>query len=233
MTGFGLNFSVVGDIVKDIRRDIEQLERASTGGLKDASNGLKRALRADIEAAGLGKQLGNTWRNNKPGQPIAVYPQGRNSMNAAAIIWSTAPHIIDGYDQGSLIRPGGKKYLAIPLPWAQRLMGAGKTRVRITPDLWEQKTGLKLVAVQRKGKNPLLVARGVRVTKTGSVRRLTVRKATKRMGDRISLTGLAEAPMFVLVPQVQLRKRLNVKRTADWWGAQIPILIDKRRGTVL
>ncbi len=234
MSAFGLRTRIIGDIYGDVVKDMGRLARASTGGLKDASNGLKRDLRRDVEQAGLGRRLANTWRNNKRGQKIAVYPQDRPRMNAAALVWSNAPHIIEGYDKGGMVRArrGKKKYLAIPLPTAQRLMGSGKTRLRITPDLWEKKTGMRLALVQRRGKNPLLVARGVRVTKRGRVRTLTVRKATKRMGPRISLNGLAEAPMFVLVPHIQLRKRLNVKRTADKWGAQIPRLIDQRMGTI-
>lgn len=225
-----LKASIIGDIVGDVNKYVFALQRASTNGLKDASNGLKRDLRADIIAAGLGQQLSNSWRNNKPGQPIAVYPQGRYSMNAAAIVWSNAPHIIEGYDKGGMVRARGSKYLAVPLPMAQKILGTGKKRQRITPTLWEQKTGLKLVVVQRKGKNPILVARGVRISKSGRIRRLTERKATKTMGPRINLAGLAEAPMFVLVPHIQLRKRLDVKRTADKWGVQIPRLIDQRLG---
>ncbi len=230
MSPLGLKARIFGDIVRDIRKDIDSLERASTNGLKDASNGLKRDLRGDIIAAGLGQQLSNSWRNNKPGQPIAVYPQGRYSMNAAAIIWSNAPHIVEGFDKGGMVRARGSKYLAVPLPMAQKIIGTGKKRERITPALWEKKTGIKLAIVQRKGKNPILVARGVRISNNGRIRPLTVRKATKTMGPRVNLAGLAEAPLFVLVPHIQLKKRLDVKRTADKWGVQIPRLIDQRLG---
>lgn len=230
MSTFGLKARIIGDIYKDIKRDIETLERASTNGLKDASNGLKGDLRSYIINAGLGKRTSNTWRNNKPGQPIAVYPQGKNSMNAAALVWSSAPHIIEGLDKGGMVRARRSKYLAVPLPTAQKMMGGGRNQARITPTLFERRTGLKLAVVQRGGKNPLLVARGVRVTKSGRVRRLTERKATARMGARISLTGMASVPMFVLLPHVQLRKRIDVQRTAERWGAKIPQLIDARRG---
>jgi hypothetical protein len=35
--------------------------------------------------------------------------------------------------------------------------------------------------------------------------------------------------MFVLVPQVKLEKRLDVRREAERWSAKLPALIDQRR----
>jgi hypothetical protein len=34
--------------------------------------------------------------------------------------------------------------------------------------------------------------------------------------------------MFLLVPQVKLRKRLEVTRAAERWSAQLPALIDQQ-----
>jgi hypothetical protein len=34
--------------------------------------------------------------------------------------------------------------------------------------------------------------------------------------------------MFVLVPQVKLEKRLDVKREAERWSGQLTVLIDQR-----
>ena len=34
--------------------------------------------------------------------------------------------------------------------------------------------------------------------------------------------------MFVLVPQVKLRKRLDVTRAAERWSAQLPTLIEQQ-----
>jgi hypothetical protein len=38
--------------------------------------------------------------------------------------------------------------------------------------------------------------------------------------------------MFLLVPQVKLRRRLDVARAAERWSAQLPVMIDLalRRG---
>jgi hypothetical protein len=34
--------------------------------------------------------------------------------------------------------------------------------------------------------------------------------------------------MFVLVPQVKLRKRLDVTRAAERWSAELPVLIEQQ-----
>ena len=34
--------------------------------------------------------------------------------------------------------------------------------------------------------------------------------------------------MFLLVPQVKLRKRLDVARTAERWSGQLPALIERQ-----
>jgi hypothetical protein len=34
--------------------------------------------------------------------------------------------------------------------------------------------------------------------------------------------------MFLLVPQMKLRKRLDVARVAERWSAQLPALIEQR-----
>jgi Family of unknown function (DUF6441) len=34
--------------------------------------------------------------------------------------------------------------------------------------------------------------------------------------------------MFLLVPQVKLRKRLDVARAAEHWSAQLPALIEQQ-----
>ncbi len=216
-----LNLGMVGNIADDINRFDTRLARATSAAVNETVSGLQADLRKDTEEAGLGKKVSNAWRK-------AVYPKGKPSMNAAGTVWSNAPHIIDGYSKGGTIRARNSRYLAVPLPQAQKLMRVRGSRRRITPQSFEKATGLKLVVVQRPGQNPLLIARGVRITKSGSVRRMTVRKATKTMGERVMLSGLAEAPMFVLVPHTQMKKRLDPLARANKRSASLNTLIDKK-----
>jgi hypothetical protein len=52
------------------------------------------------------------------------------------------------------------------------------------------------------------------------------RRATERA--RRSGQGLTTVAMFLLVPQVKLRKRLNVARAAERWSGELPALIKQQ-----
>ena len=137
-----------------------------------------------------------------------TYPKGRNSLDAAALVWSNAPVIIGAHDTGPLIRSGNGFWLAIPLPAAGKALG-GK---RITPAMWEQKTGLRLRFVYRSRGPSLLVADAVRLNTRGQA------AVSKSKTGR----GQVTAPIFLLVRQVKLPKRLDLMRDAERAQAAIP-----------
>jgi hypothetical protein len=71
------------------------------------------------------------------------------------------------------------------------------------------------------------VADGLRASfsrQTGQLRGF--RRATERA--RRSGQGLATVVMFLLVPQVKLRKRLDVAGAAERWSGQLPALIEQQ-----
>jgi Family of unknown function (DUF6441) len=73
----------------------------------------------------------------------------------------------------------------------------------------------------------LLVVDGLRASfsrKSGELRGF--RRATERA--RRSGQGLTTVVMFLLVPQVKLRKRLDVARPAERWSAKLPALIEQQ-----
>jgi hypothetical protein len=59
---------------------------------------------------------------------------------------------------------------------------------------------------------------------TGELRGL--QRATDRA--RRAGQGLTKVVMFLVVPQVKLRKRLDVARAAEHWSAQLPALIEQQ-----
>ena len=122
------------------------------------------------------------------------------SPNAAALIWLNAPVIISAHDTGPLIRSKSGFWLAIPTPTA----GKSTRGDRITPGEWERRTGLRLSFVYRRRGPSLLVAEG-RVNTKG--RAVLSKSKTGR--------GVATVPIFLLVPQVKLRKRLDLARDAE------------------
>ena len=196
-----LNISFTPDLVALMRAEVVAGQKAVSTTMTQAGASLKSSWRAQITGAGLGQRLANTIRSQ-------TYPKGRNSLDAAALVWSNAPVIIGAHETGPMIRSGSGFWLAIPLPAAGKAMG-GK---RITPGMWEQKTGLRLHFVYRSRGPSLLVADAVRLNTRGQA---AVSKS--KTGK-----GRVTAPIFLLVRQVKLPKRLDLMRDAQRAQAAIP-----------
>lgn len=204
-----INVDVIGDIAEDMRREVEAGQRAVQRAIGTAGKGLQRDWRAQIEGAGLGSRLARTIR-------AEIYPKGRDSMNAAGLVWTRAPSIVDAFDKGALIRSKRGFYLAIPTE-AAGARGVGNKR--ITPDSWEQRTGIKLRFVYRR-RASLLVADDARL----NTRRLATRNRRKLRKDG-TRSGSMTIPIFILVPQVRIQKRLDLVRDANAWVGRLPQMI--------
>ena len=198
-----LKIDINPDIVAMMQAEIAAGEKAVSAAMREAGNGLKSAWRTQITGAGLGTRLGNSIR-------ITSFPKSGDSLNAAALVWSNAPVIIGAHDTGPLIRSKNGFWLAIPTPAAGKSLKGG----RITPVEWERRTGLRLRFVYRRRGPSLLVAEGRLNTKGRAV---ASRSKTGR--------GMATVPIFLLVPQVRLRKRLNLARDAERAVDGVPGLI--------
>ena len=198
-----LDLSVTGDIVTAMRAEILAGEKAVTTAMRVAGAGLKSDWRAQISRARLGQRLANTIRSK-------TYPAAGESLEAAALIWSNAPQIIGAHDTGPLIRSKDGFWLAIPTPAA----GKGTRGKALTPGEWERRRGLRLRFVYRRGGPSLLVADG-RLNSRGLG--VASRSKTGR--------GQSTVPIFLLVPQVKLAKRLSLARDAERAQASITGLI--------
>ncbi len=198
-----LGVDIVGDIARIMEAETLAGEKAVTAAMREASTGLKTAWRAQITSAGLGARLARTIRSEQ-------FPKGRASLNAAALVWSKAPVIVGAHDTGPLIRSKDGFWLAIPAAAAGKSLRGG----RITPGEWERRTGLRLRFVYRRRGPSLLVAEGRLNTKGRAV---ASRSKTGR--------GLTTVPVFLLVPQVRLKKRLDLARDAERARDAVPGLI--------
>ncbi|WP_109464403.1 DUF6441 family protein [Albibacillus kandeliae] len=185
-------------------------EIAVRGAMAEVEDELKTAWRKDITAAGLGKKLAYTVRG-------ATYPARGGSFDAAASIWSKAPAIIAAHEEGTLIVSSSGRWLAIPLPSAGKVR-SGRGGKRPSPKEWEQKTGVRLRFVARPGKPPLLVADDARLDKRGRAGR---KGGRRRKSDGI-LSGAQTVPIFVLMPQVKLKKRTSLTKLAERVAETIP-----------
>ncbi len=188
-----LKLDITPDIVAMMAAEVVAGERAVTGAMREAGTSLKTAWRGQITGAGLGRKLANSIRSQ-------TYPKVGQSLSAAALVWSKAPAIIGAHNTGPLIRSKNGFWLAIPLPAA----GKGLRGGRITPGEWERRRGLRLRFVYRRTGPSLLVSEGRLNTKGQAV---VSRSKTGR--------GKVTAPIFLLVPQVKLPKRLDLARDAE------------------
>lgn len=201
--------TLTGDLSRMMAAEIKAAEGAVTAGMRAATDGLKSELRAQITDAGLGSRLARTWRGE-------VFPKGKSSIAAAGFVWSKAPGIVRVYEEGAVIRSTRGFFLAIPTAAAGRFGDGGK---KITPGGWERRTGQRLRFVFRRGAPSLLVADlRARTGKRGGFGRAS---ATALRTGR----GLATVPIFVLVPQVTFKKRLDVAGAAARWQARLPGLV--------
>lgn len=194
---------VIGSLSKMIKEEIDKGERAASSGMATATEGLKGELRDQITGAGLGKRLANTWRSK-------TYPADRKSLKPAGFIWSKAPEIVSAHAEGATIRAHRTRFLAIPLPAAGKRTGRGK----ITPADWERAHGQRLQFIYRRRGNSLLVATNARLTKAG-----------KAVARKAKGAAKYSVPIFVLVPQVTLRRRMDIDHAVDKWGGKIPSLV--------
>ncbi|WP_055664277.1 DUF6441 family protein [Jannaschia seosinensis] len=199
-----LKFDTTPDLVAAMAAEVNAGEKAVSAAMREAGTGLKTAWRGQITGAGLGRQLANSIRSQ-------TYPKAGESLNAAALVWSKAPVIVGAHDTGPLIRSKNGFWLAIPTEAAGRGLRGGK----ITPGEWERRRGLRLRFVYRRRGPSLLVAAKARLNTRGQA--VASRSKTGR--------GQVTAPIFLLVPQVKLPKRLDLDGDAERALDSVPGLI--------
>jgi hypothetical protein len=151
-------------------------------------------------------------------------PHARHESDHAAFVWSKAPLIVDAFERGVTIRSKKGFWLAIPTPVAGATgLDASGAKKGITPGGWDRRTSMRLRFVYRRGQPSLLVADDARLAKSG-LACSRVRKS-KAGGSYVPVAGRQTIVVFILVPQVTLRKRLDVEGAAERWGDRVGDLI--------
>jgi hypothetical protein len=205
--------TIAGSIKAGMEAEMRTISKAVTAGIKEAGRGLKTDLRKQVVSAGLGVRLSRTWRER-------TYPN--RGHDAASLVWSKAPQIIRTFDEGAVIKSKSGFWLAIPTPQAPKRGVGGK---RINPSNFPEHRFGPLRFVYRRGRPSLLVVDGVRINKSGRVGRRAKGGAFTKTGRMKQ--GMTTSVMFIMVPQVRLKKRLDVKREIKRWERRLPGLIDR------
>ena len=200
-----------GNLQKFMQDELDLRARAVTGGIRHATEDLKHGLRNDVYAAGLGRRLAKSWHGKS-------YPGSGHSLGAAGSVYTKAEKLIRVFNEGTTIRSADGFWLAIPTENAPKF---GRRRKRVNPSnfpkeiygplrfVYRPKVSLLVVDNQRQRKGArggYVLSKSKRALKTGY--------------------GLSTVIMFFLVPQVRLKKRLNVADIERRAAARVPALID-------
>lgn len=206
----------------------ETVAAATTATIDEASAILQDDWRDQIVAAGLGPKLARTIRRK-------TYPTGRNSVDAAALIWTKAPKIIGAYADGATIRPlNGKRWLWIPTEEVPKKRQGN----RLSPSEVADRFGRDLDIVNPGAPNLRHTTTRLRsgVAFAGYYN-LAIRKGSGRWRNatRGEIHGTKHRPvkavtrqfvvMFILVPMVRVRKRLDLD--------QLQVAVDAAYGALL
>ncbi|HCE10151.1 MAG TPA: hypothetical protein DEQ40_16415 [Oxalobacteraceae bacterium] len=208
---FGVKSTVTGDIGVQMTEGQKDLAHAITGAMRSAATLTKNNWRAQIVGAGLSSRLSNTVRSR-------VFPQFEDSMGPAALIsvkGKATNYLLSELEDGAVISTARGRYLAIPTQNVPK--GPGGTR--LTPHALEALTGYHLRFVQNRRGVKMLVSDTVAAKNSRGIRPAT----RGRAGRKASATV-----MFILVPQVTIKKRLNLINEADRIGDQLASLIAER-----
>lgn len=207
---------ILGAFNQDILAEKQKLVSAVQTATRAATDGLKKELRDQITTAGMGRNLANSWQSE-------FYKN--TGIDPGGYIYSKAPHIIESFDEGVIVRPRRKRMLAIPTDNApKRINGRKATAWRY------EKYIRKLKYVPRPGKYPLLVDE----YEAQTYKRKT--KSGKKKGDfkRFNINpepGIQEnrttVVVFILIPLAKMRRVLDVEGAADKWANEHVKLIDR------
>ena len=181
---------------------VAMLQAAKSATEDEAYLGVLNPLRDEVREAGLGDRLPNTWRlEMKPGR-------GRLAYNPAAFIRSAAPLIIDGFSRSAVVKAGGGRFMAVPVkggPMDRIRLLRGETSVQAA----ERRLG-KLTFVPVRQGLAMLVTKAVRQTRSGRYVRVKEKDTITPRKDHQSAV-----PVFFLVPQIRMTKRLSWEATAN------------------
>lgn len=212
-----IKFTASGALQAAMAEEYLKVQIGVTRGIGRAGVGLQAGLRRQTIAGGLGRRLSNAWR-------LELYPKGKVSASAAAMVTTKSAKLIDAFDRGAVIKSETGFWLAIPTADAPRRGMGGK---RINPSNFpESKYGPLRFVFRRHGPS-FLVVDNLRQGKRGYLRARGKKQLAIARADQNSTVV-----MFLLVPQVKLRKRLSVDREHGDWANRLPELIGAELGAL-
>lgn len=208
-----MKVSIQGSIAAQVDQAVLEVAGALRRGVTTAGKRTQSHLRDEARNAGFrdgGRAIANAWR-------LQVYPtegKGERSWRPAALVFSKMPEVVTAFDQGAVIVAAKRKFLAIPTPINAPNR---RSRMRVTPQEM-----LRLGGFVRPTRNPRVQLWCLRLrtetTKRGRLRLFAGRYSEiltgHTRGQQQQRLDYADShsfvPMFFLMRQVTLRKRLDI-----------------------
>ena len=205
-----------------------------TGAMRDTTEEVKNAFRAEVRRANLGERLPNAIRG-------VTYPRSRNALEPVGWIYAQpsrdgrgAAAIIESYANGAMIVPrAGKRWMAVPTDDAPRKRQGDA----MTPDEVERRFGRRLQFINPNDKGfrtPSARHRGVAYL---VLKGLVIRKATgrwrnaserERAGKTRNPRPVQAVIMFTLVPHVKKPRTVDLSAPAALAESRFPANLDAR-----
>lgn len=210
----GLGLAIQGSLEKQLEAQVGAIARSARQGVQEATDGLKSDLRTLVRPV-LGQRAANAIRGDvfpKRASVLTLTPAG-----TVWIRWRRGEEVLAALQTGATIRARGGDYLAVPtenVPKTPRGRGGGR---RFTISEVEQRFG-QIIWIPGPRPGQLLAAVRASRTKRGfRALRSNARASTRRRAELVV--------MFILVPQVQMPRRLNFEGPARRWQKAVPALV--------
>jgi hypothetical protein len=218
-----LTATLRGDLRAAMEAEVRDAARAMRRGVERAGRDVQAELRAEARSGGFtdrGRAIANSWR-------LSLYPRAAapRTLRPAALVWSRAPKLVDAFDRGTPITARGQRYLAFPTGYnaaGGRRSASARGGVMVTPAQMRAARGQAFIL--RSKSNPAVRLWCLRVRAASGIGR-RARRLRLFVGPNVEVLGgnrrgqqqrardiLAQGfvPMFFLLRQVRLRKRLDI-----------------------
>lgn len=216
--------AITGDLREILADELKRVGSAVEAAITEVADGLKKDWAENIMSADLGNLSKAVRRKVKRdnADPLKttglVYVRGYHARQA---LWA--------FETGAVVRPGaGRQYLTVPTHFNRR-SGRKGAKVLFTPAEIKRQRIPTVVLTGPSGKKMLFarVARAQMMSK-GSVRDYAYVAGTKhRLGSgrrkrTAEILKYGSVPLFTLLTEVRLSKRLNLASRTERWRAELP-----------
>lgn len=216
-----LGIAVKGDLEKYQREEIDLMKKANLYALRVGGEQFRSRL-AGQTGNSLGSRMARTWQ-------ARVYPNG--GTNPSALIYSKAPRIISAFLADTVILPKKGRYLAVPTGF-NRAGGRKGGKARVSPkEMVEsgqaftrpRKNGPGLIWFLTVGKAQVRGSKKVRdIAIAGGL--VQVGRYGRRTRDILAARAV---PMFILVPSIHLKRRIDAQREIQRISDDLPGLLSE------